>query len=133
MIFAVTGRGRTAQGCIEVLENFPITHISPAELAGIWADRENPKHQQTVYVVTINTEDCMVPLDGSKYDKKDFYSNPGKYSCNFSTKFLPFVSAIFHCIYWEPGFPKYFENKDLYGLAKDSKLRLLGVCDVSWF
>lgn len=73
----------------------------------------------------------MVPLDGSKYDKKDFYANPGKYSCNFNTKFLPFVSAIFHCIYWEPGFPKYFDNKDLYGLAKDNKLRLLGVCDVS--
>lgn len=27
MIFAVTGRGRTAQGCIEVLENLPITII----------------------------------------------------------------------------------------------------------
>ena len=30
MIFAVTGRGRTAQGCLEVLENLPITHIKKA-------------------------------------------------------------------------------------------------------
>ena len=27
MIFAVTGRGRTAQGVLEVLENLPIKHI----------------------------------------------------------------------------------------------------------
>lgn len=27
MIFAVTGRGRTAKGCYEVIENFPVTHI----------------------------------------------------------------------------------------------------------
>ena len=32
MIFAITGRGRTAKGCLEVLENLPITHISPDQV-----------------------------------------------------------------------------------------------------
>ena len=83
-------------------------------------------------MVSINTEDCMEPLDSSaKYDRKDFYANPGKYKCNFSTKFLPKISALFHCIYWEPGFPKYIENKDIYHLSNERKLRMLGVCDVT--
>ena len=73
----------------------------------------------------------MVPLDETaKYDKKDFYANPGKYRCVFNTKYLPYISALFHCIYWEPGYPKYVENKDLYNLANNRKLRLMGVCDV---
>ena len=131
MIFAVTGRGRTAQGCIEVIENFPITKITPSELEEVWATKDDPKHRKTIYLVSINTEDCMEPLDhNAKYDRKDFYANPGKYRCNFSTKFLPKISALFHCIYWQPGFPKYIENKDLYHLANEKKLRMLGVCDV---
>ena len=97
MIFAVTGRGRCAQGCVEVLENFPITRVTPAELEQVWATKDDPKHQKTIYMVCINTEDCMVPLDpNAKYDKQDFYANPGKYSCNFSTKFLPKILSLIH-------------------------------------
>ena len=55
MIFAVTGRGRTAQGCIEVLENLPVTTIKPSQLEEIWADKDHPKHRKTIYLVSINT------------------------------------------------------------------------------
>ena len=114
------------------MENFPIKKINPQELEEIWQDRENPKHRKNIYLLNVNTEDCMEPLDtNAKYDKQDFYKNPGKYRCNFAEKFLPKISGLFHCIYWEPGFPKYIENKDLYYLAKEKKLRLLGVCDVT--
>lgn len=118
MIFAVTGRGRSAEGALEVLNNFPITKIKPSEVETIWADRENPKHQNTIYVVQVNTEDCIEPNDPStKFDKKDFYDNPGKYKCTFNTKFLPYITALFHCIYWDYKFPRYITNKDLYELA----------------
>ena len=84
MIWAVTGRGRTARGCYKVIENFPVTHIKPDEVAKIWKDRENPEHCKTIYVVNINTEDCMVPLDPTaKFDKDDYNKNRSKYGCNF--------------------------------------------------
>ena len=109
----------------------PITKINSEELEAIWADKENPKHRTTIYVVSVNTEDCIVPLDpAAKFDKQDYYKNPGKYQCNFNTKYLPYLSAIFHCIFWSPEYPIYVRNQDLYNLAKDQKLRLLGVCDV---
>lgn len=50
---------------------------------------------------------------------------------NFKTKYLPYISALFHCIYWAPEFPKYIENKDLKELASQNKLRLLGICDIT--
>lgn len=66
MIFCVTGRGRTAQGVMQTLKNLPIKMIDHQELEEVWADRENPKHQEQIYLINVNAEDCMVPLDETK-------------------------------------------------------------------
>lgn len=132
MIFAITGRGRTAKGCFEVLENLPITKISPEDVEKIYSDKENPNHRKTIYVVNLNTEDIIENLDPEvKFDKKDYYANPQKYKSNFRNKYLPYISALFHCIFWNVGCPVYIENKHLKELAKENRLRLLGICDVS--
>ena len=80
MIFGITGRGRVAKGCLEVLEKFPITNIKPEEVELIWADRHNPIHRKTIYVVSINTEDCMELINperaergASLFDRNDYY------------------------------------------------------------
>lgn len=131
MIFAVTGRGRTAQGVLEVIENLPITKIKPNDIAKLMEDKDNAQHRTTIYVVNINTEDCMVPRDPqASYDKTDFTKNPSKYKNIFKTKYLPYISALFHCIFWEPRFPKYIKNHHLSNLAENNNLRLIGICDV---
>lgn len=66
-----------------------------------------------------------------KFDKKNYYANPQQYRSNFSTKYLPYITALFHCIFWDEGCPKYIKNKHLKSLAKEKRLRLLGICDVS--
>lgn len=63
MIFAITGRGRTAKGCLEVINNLPITDISPDEIKKLVEDKDNPNHRKTIYLVNINSEDVMVPRD----------------------------------------------------------------------
>ena len=132
MIFAITGRGRTAKGCLEVLENLPITEINPNDVELLCADRKNPRHRKTIYVVNINTEDTIVPKDpAKKFDKNDYYKNPTDYTSNFNTKFLPYISALFHCIYWDVGCPVYISNQDLKDLAQKKSLRLTGICDIS--
>ena len=71
MIFAITGRGRTAKGCFEVLNNLPTTEIGPDEVEKIYLDKDNPNHRKTIYVVNINSEDTIVPKDPEvKFDKK---------------------------------------------------------------
>lgn len=62
MIFAITGRGRTAKGCMEVLENLPITLIKPKEVEKTFKTKD-PKHAKTIYIVNINSEDVIVPRD----------------------------------------------------------------------
>lgn len=81
--------------------------------------------------MNVNTEDCIIPLDpNAKFDKKDFYQNPQKYTCNFGEKILPYITALFHCIFWDPGFPVYVTNQRLRELASTNRLRMLGICDV---
>lgn len=84
MIFAITGRGRTAQGCHEVLQNLPITVVKPSDLEGLCANKEDPKHRKTIYVTHINSEDVIVPRDDKEqFDKADYYKSPEKYKSVF--------------------------------------------------
>lgn len=74
----------------------------------------------------------IVPRDPEqKFEKKHYYANPQKYKSVFKTKFLPYISALFHCIYWDVGCPVYIKNKHLKELAQEKRLRLLGICDVT--
>jgi hypothetical protein len=96
------------------LNNLPITEISPDEVEKVFNDKNNPKHKKTIYVVNINSEDVMEPRDPEqKFDKKDYYQNPSKYRCVFKTKYLPYISCLFHCIFWDTGCPRYITNKHL--------------------
>ena len=73
----------------------------------------------------------MIPRDAQgKFDKDDYYKNPGKYKSVFHKKYLPYITVLFHCIFWDNHYPKYLKNKHLLELASEKKLRLLGICDV---
>lgn len=114
MIFAITGRGRTAKGCLQVLRNLPIIEVNPDDIKSLVADKEDPNHRKFIYLININSEDVMVPRDPeSKFDKKDYYENPSKYKCVFKSKYLPYISALYHCIFWDPDCPRYITNKNL--------------------
>lgn len=83
-------------------------------MEAIYHDKENPNHRKTIYVVNINSEDTIISRDPEKkFDKNDYYKNPTTYTTNFKTKYLPYISALFHCIYWDVGCPVYVENEDL--------------------
>jgi hypothetical protein len=55
MIFAITGRGRTAKGCLEVINNLPIINILPGDVESLVKDKENPDHKKSIYLVNINS------------------------------------------------------------------------------
>ena len=106
--------------------------VQPGDLEGLCANKDDPKHRKTIYVVNINSEDVIVPRDDKeKFDKADYYKNPAKYKSVFKTKYLPYISALFHCIYWDVGCPVYVKNSHLKELADQKKLRLIGICDIS--
>ena len=50
----------------------------------------------------------------------------------FKKKFLPYITAIFHCIYWEKKYPRYLKSKHVSKLSEEDNLRLIGICDVAF-
>ncbi|MBS1890034.1 MAG: hypothetical protein JST59_01975 [Actinobacteria bacterium] len=132
LIFGITGRGRTAQGVLKVLGNFKTKTIHPDVMEKLVANPKDPAHATTIYLTTINTEDVTVPRDESRtFDKDHYYKNPSEYKNVFSKKYLPYISCLFHCIFWDTKYPRYIKNKHLKKLANSNRLRLFGICDVT--
>jgi len=49
----------------------------------------------------------------------------------FHEKYLPYISAIFHCMYWNQRFPKLITSAQIRELALAKALRLIGICDIT--
>ena len=106
--------------------------VAPDELPKLCADKSNPEHLTTIYLTVINSEDCVIPRDSKEpFDKTAYYQHPEKFKNVFSKKYLPYISCLFHCVCWDPKYPKYIKNKHLKKLADAGNLRLLGICDVT--
>jgi len=67
----------------------------------------------------------------AKFDKDDYYKNCNKYRPIFHEKYLPYISVIFHNIYWEDKFPRLIESKQMKELVEKGKSRLIGISDVT--
>lgn len=74
MVFAITGKGRCAQGCFEVLSRLPIRLVQPDELETIHKDKNDEAHKHVIYVTFIEEEQMVQPKDSSvKMTRADYY------------------------------------------------------------
>jgi alpha-aminoadipic semialdehyde synthase len=131
-IFAITGSGRCAEGVLEILKCLPIKIVDPDELPGLVNDKDNPDHLSCIYVTFITAKHMVKPLDPSKeFSKQEYYSSPEAYTPMFHEKYLPYISVIFHCMYWDQKFPRLITSAQIKELALAKNLRLFGVCDIT--
>jgi alpha-aminoadipic semialdehyde synthase len=132
LIFAITSSGRCSQGVLEILECLPIKIVDPDDLESIVQDKDNIAHRSVVYVTFIETQHMVKPADPNKtFSKEDYYTKPDSYVPIFHEKYLPYVSVIFHCMFWDPKYPKLITSEQVKELAEAKKLRLFGICDIT--
>jgi len=132
LIFAITSKGRCSHGVMEILENLPITVIPAGQMADLVKNKEDPAHRSTIYVTYIETEHMVRPRDPKEpYSKKEYYASPDKYEACFHELYLPYISCIFHCMYWDEKYQRMITNEQMKRLAVEGRSRLLGICDVT--
>ncbi|EAS01335.1 lysine-ketoglutarate reductase saccharopine dehydrogenase enzyme, putative (macronuclear) [Tetrahymena thermophila SB210] len=132
LVFAVTGTGRCANGAWEVLENLPIKKVSPDELKALHDDIDNPAHATTIYCCSILPEHMVEHSEHKDhFEKKHYYENPHEYVPIFHEKYLPYISSIFHNMYWDYKFPRLITDQHMKELAQKGKSKLLGISDVT--
>lgn len=131
VVIGITGYGHVSQGLQSLLNQLPFVEISPKELLKL---KENSLSKYKVYKVVFKEEDMVEPRNPKKkFDLQDYYHHPEKYKSIFD-RYLPHLSVLFNCIYWDQRYPKFVSEKAIKDLWRNSKpnLRVLGdiSCDI---
>lgn len=117
----VTGGGRVAKGAMEVLLSANIHKVTPAEL--LEEEFDKPVFAQ------LNTRDYNKSLDGSKFNRSEFYEAPSRYTSDF-LKYAHKSDVLIACAFWDPAAPVLFKKEDIMDLR--FKIRVIAdvTCDI---
>lgn len=116
----LTGKGRVGGGALETVSCMPqIKEVSPEDFL-------NKDFDHPVYTV-LGVHDYNKTLDGSPFDKKQFYADPeGKFESDF-LKYAQVADMYIACHYWDNRSPFIFSRED----AKNADWNVQVVADVS--
>ncbi|KAI0758651.1 Saccharopine dehydrogenase-domain-containing protein [Trametes elegans] len=111
LVIGVTGTGKVAEGCLAILEELPIQHITVDQLHTLVTDPNTDLHK--VYVVHAHSKDYFVRRDGRPFERSNYYAHPDEYVSEFHTKIAPYLSLLLHGAGWAPAFPRLMTNEQL--------------------
>jgi alpha-aminoadipic semialdehyde synthase len=129
-IIGVTSSGRVSQGAQEVLKYFPHEYVSPEKLKDLF-NKKNPLRNDLVYITVIESENMYQNKETKKFNKSDFYENPQNYESVFGEKYVPYLSILIHCMFWDTKFPRILTLEEAHNLSEKKQFRLLGVSDIT--
>lgn len=131
-VVGFAGNGNVSKGAQEMLDLLPVKEVNPQELP-LLSKRKDAG--DNIYKVIFNEWDLVEPIDpDQEFELQDYYDHPEKYRSKFK-QYLPYLSVLVNCIYWEEKYPKLITKGDLEELYHDfrsPKLRVIGdiSCDI---
>ncbi len=133
MVFGFTGYGNVSIGAQEICGLLPVKEISPDKLISLKDRVKIPNN--LIYKVIFKEEHLVNPIDKEKeFELHDYYTNPENYKSQFD-KYVPHMSALINCMYWDNRFPKLITKEKFEKIYKkgNPKLTLVGdiTCDVN--
>lgn len=130
LIIGITGYGNVAKGAQEIAALLPIEEISPAEL--LQRSKENNFDLKRVYLVVFKETDLSAPInENNRFELQDYYQHPEKYKNQFE-KYVPHISILMNCMYWDDRYPRIVTKDFLEELYKtEHRLKVIGdvTCD----
>lgn len=130
LIIGITGYGNVSKGAQEISDLLPIEEISPAEL--LQKSKENSFALDKVYKVVFKEVDLSETIDeNAEFELQDYYNHPEKYKNQFE-QYIPHLSILMNCMYWDDRYPRIVTKDFLAELYKnDHRLKVIGdvTCD----
>lgn len=130
LIIGITGYGNVSKGAQEISDLLPIEEISPAEL--LQKSKENSFALDNVYKVIFKEADLSTTIDeNAEFELQDYYNHPEKYKNQFE-QYIPHLSILMNCMYWDDRYPRIVTKDFLEELYKnDHRLKVIGdvTCD----
>ncbi|MCF8398483.1 MAG: hypothetical protein K9G58_09955 [Bacteroidales bacterium] len=128
-VIGITGYGNVSNGAQEIANLLPVKEVSPEELLQIHKKGKLPKN--LLYKVVFKEEDLSEPLDPDKeFDLQDYYDNPQDYKSKFE-QFIPHLSILMNCMYWDDRYPRIVTKDYLEELYKYGNHKLTVIGDVT--
>jgi alpha-aminoadipic semialdehyde synthase len=133
LICGFAGYGNVSQRAQEIFDLLPNEEIAPSEVAALAsAGRSEVKK---LYKVVFKEEHLVEPVDASTtFELQDYYDHPEKYRSQFE-RYLPHLTVLVNCIYWEPRYPRLVTLdylREAWSAPSPPPLRVIGdiTCDI---
>lgn len=127
LVIGVTGYGNVARGVGEVLTALGATEMSPSDLPVLM--KEGKPGQ--IYQVVFREEDIVEPkTPGQSFDLNEYFTHPELYRSKFE-RFLPYLSVLVNCIYWDRRYPRLVTKEYLRANFVPDKFKLTIIGDIS--
>ncbi|MDY7077464.1 MAG: bifunctional lysine ketoglutarate reductase /saccharopine dehydrogenase family protein [Chloroflexota bacterium] len=133
LICGFAGYGNVFRGANEIIELLPVQEIEPQTIAAVTGSTDYARNR--LCKVVFKEEHVVEPISAEdNFELQDYYDHPEKYRSVFHT-YLPHLTLLVNCIYWEARYPRLVTKanlKQLYGGAEPPRLRVIGdiSCDV---
>ncbi|WVQ82294.1 hypothetical protein IAT38_004422 [Cryptococcus sp. DSM 104549] len=129
IVIGLTGAGNVSQGAKEMLEALGVEWVAPEKLAVLGRNTAANK----IYACAITPESYISALDGSAFNKADYYASPDKYQSHFSEKIAPYLTTLVNGVGWSSAFPRTMTSQALEGLiaSQGGEQKLVAVQDIS--
>ena len=129
LTFAITGYGNVSKGAQEILELLPVVKITPAELLKL--EKSGNYSSNKVYQTIFKEEDLSKPKNtNQKFDLQEYYKHPEKFEDQFE-QYIPYISCLMNCMYWDDRYPRIVTKDYLGGLYKNGNPKLTVIGDVT--
>ena len=127
-----TGYGNVSKGAQEIADLLPITEINPEELLKLKKSRVI-HNNKVLYKVVFKESDISSPIDkNKKFVLEHYYNHPEQYKNAFE-KYVPHLTILMNCMYWDDKYPRIITKDFLAELhvKGGSKLKVIGdiTCD----
>ena len=118
----LTGGGRVAKGCIEMLNKIGVRRVSPYSFL-------HEQYHEGVYT-QLNTRDYMIHKNKKPFVHSEFYNKPELYVSQIYP-YLTQADILISAHYWDPRSPKLFTMPDV--LKNDFSVKIIAdiTCDIN--
>jgi len=133
LLCGFAGYGNVFRGANEIIELLPVREIEPHEVTAV--AQSTGYDRNALYKVVFKEEHMVEPVSAEDhFELQDYYDHPEKYHPVFNT-YLPHLTLLVNCVYWEAKYPRLVTKADLkrlYGETEPPRLRVIGdvSCDV---
>ncbi len=133
LVVGITGYGNVSRGAQKILTYLPVTEVAPDELDALFQKKKHDR--KTIYKAVFHEEHTVEPVSElAKFELNNYFEHPESYRSKFFN-YLPYISMLVNCIYWDKRYPPLVtknELKTLFETEKRPRLRVVGdiSCDI---